>query len=174
MHGRYNFFFSFLFLLFFFFSFFLFFFFLFFFFFFFLFFFFFFFLFFYNYSRFARYRFARVINLRDLDDASILLLLKAIMYSSFKVDSSSPINQPKAIMNEDVKFSSASPFMIHIMTEVVLANINRFSVIVDTYVDCLLKVSEMLSDQLVLVKCYLLSVFKVSQELVEEVGLGFK
>ena len=101
--------------------------------------------------------------------------MKAIMYSSFKVDSASPINQigaPKTpLMNEDVKFSNASPFMIHIMTEVVLANIYRFSVIMDTYIDYLEKVSEIMTDQITLVKCYVISVFAVSQELVVEVSI---
>ena len=92
------------------------------------------------------------------------------MYSSFKVDSpTTPINElgtvKSPIMNEDVKLSNASPFMLNIMTEVVLANIHRFDLIAHTYIDYLIKVSEILTDQIILVRCYAISVFKVSREL---------
>lgn len=96
------------------------------------------------------------------------------MYSSFIVDSqSTPINEissPRnSIVNDDVKFSSASPFMLNIMTDVALANIDRFSVIIDTYIEYMIKVAEILTDQIILVRCYVISVFKVSQELQNEV-----
>ena len=96
------------------------------------------------------------------------------MYSSFIVDSqTTPINEmgsPRtSIVNEDVTFSSASPFMLNIMTDVALANIDRFSVIMETYIEYMIKVAEILTDQIILVRCYVISVFKVSQELLKEV-----
>lgn len=109
-----------------------------------------------------------------LDDTCLHKLMKAIMYSSFKVESSSTpvneINSPKTpVMNEDVKLSSPAPFMLTIMTATVLENIHRLSITIDIYIDYLHKITDILTDQIILVRCYIISVFKILQESLKKV-----
>ena len=102
------------------------------------------------------------------------MLMKSIMYSSFRVESSSttPANEassPKSPIMEDVTFSRASPLMLHLMTTIMMENMDRFLFLADTYIDYLSKTSELLTDQIILVRCYVISIFRVSEYLLKSV-----
>ena len=110
-----------------------------------------------------------------LNETSLNALLKSLMYSSFHVESlnsptgEDPFQSDILMHKEDVKLSVFAPLMIHFMTSIILENIHRFSVMGSVYVEYLKKIAKEMTDHIMVARCFMISVIRITEKLVIQV-----